>query len=126
MTGQKPVLIYDGRCSFCKIWIDYWKQLTGERIEYRASQDLEGAFPEFSVEFPYLERAEEVDPLTVAYVVEKEDGSRTEVLRTALPAALRRIIEDDLPADMQRRVRVVAAELSALAARLDGSIPMLS
>ncbi|HTS76659.1 MAG TPA: lipase maturation factor family protein [Bryobacteraceae bacterium] len=46
MTGQKPVLIYDGRCSFCKIWIDYWKQLTGERIEYRASQDLEGAFPE--------------------------------------------------------------------------------
>ena len=39
MPDPKPVLVWDGRCGFCKIWVDYWKQLTGDRIEYRTSQD---------------------------------------------------------------------------------------
>jgi predicted DCC family thiol-disulfide oxidoreductase YuxK len=42
---DKPLLIYDGRCGFCKIWIDYWKQLTGDRMEYAASQDVADQFP---------------------------------------------------------------------------------
>jgi predicted DCC family thiol-disulfide oxidoreductase YuxK len=41
-----PVLIYDGRCSFCKIWIDYWKRLTGDRVEYAASQDVADQYPQ--------------------------------------------------------------------------------
>lgn len=41
-----PVLIYDGRCGFCRIWIDYWKQLTGDRIEYVASQEVGDRFPQ--------------------------------------------------------------------------------
>jgi predicted DCC family thiol-disulfide oxidoreductase YuxK len=46
VPGQKPVLIYDGRCSFCKIWIEYWKILTGDRIDYAASQDVAGQYPQ--------------------------------------------------------------------------------
>src|ERR1700756_2815926 len=43
---DKPLLIYDGNCGFCKIWIAYWKQLTGDRVEYAASQDVRDQFPE--------------------------------------------------------------------------------
>lgn len=42
----KPLLIYDGRCGFCKIWIDYWKQLTGDRVAYAASQEAGGQYPQ--------------------------------------------------------------------------------
>jgi len=46
-----PVLLYDGKCGFCRIWIDYWRRITdqktpGEKIEYIASQDSGGRFPQ--------------------------------------------------------------------------------
>ncbi len=41
----KSVLIYDGKCGFCRIWLDYWRQLTEDRIEYIASQDVGDRFP---------------------------------------------------------------------------------
>lgn len=46
MTREKPLLIYDGRCGFCKIWIEYWKKLTGERVQYAASQEVGEQFPQ--------------------------------------------------------------------------------
>ena len=46
MSEPKPVLIYDGHCGFCRIWLDYWRQLTGDRIEYLASQDVGARFPQ--------------------------------------------------------------------------------
>ena len=46
MPREKPLLIYDGNCGFCKIWIDYWKQLTGDRVAYAASQHVRDQFPE--------------------------------------------------------------------------------
>lgn len=48
MTSSKPLLIYDGRCGFCKIWIDYWRKLTGDRVEYAASQDVGEKYPQIS------------------------------------------------------------------------------
>jgi predicted DCC family thiol-disulfide oxidoreductase YuxK len=33
-VNKRPVLIYDGDCSFCKLWIGYWGALTGDRVEY--------------------------------------------------------------------------------------------
>ena len=44
MSG-KPVLIFDGKCGFCRIWIRYWDQLTGPGIEYRASEDAAADYP---------------------------------------------------------------------------------
>jgi len=35
----RPVLIYDGDCRFCTLWIRRWQQETGDTIEYLASQD---------------------------------------------------------------------------------------
>ena len=43
---MQPLLIYDGRCGFCRIWIDYWQRLTGDRIEYAPSQDAGPRFPQ--------------------------------------------------------------------------------
>jgi lipase maturation factor 1 len=47
---SKPVLIYDGKCSFCGIWLNYWQALLGDSIGYVASQDLTAE------EFPTLDR----------------------------------------------------------------------
>ncbi|MBZ5634965.1 MAG: lipase maturation factor family protein [Acidobacteriia bacterium] len=43
---MQPLLIYDGRCGFCRIWVDYGKRLTGERIDYAPSQEVGGRFPQ--------------------------------------------------------------------------------
>ena len=81
----------------------------------------DGAYPELCVEFPYIERAEEVDPLTVAYAVDNEDGSRTELLRTTLTAALLRCLESEPPRkDRGHRTRALIAELRVLAERVEG------
>ena len=47
---MQPLLIYDGRCGFCRIWIDYWKRLTGERIDYAPSQEAAAKFPQIPPE----------------------------------------------------------------------------
>jgi lipase maturation factor 1 len=41
-----PVVIFDGRCGFCRIWIEYWKALTGGRVGYAASQDVGRLYPQ--------------------------------------------------------------------------------
>ena len=45
---QRPLLIYDGNCSFCRIWIDYWRQLTGDQLNYAASQDVAAQYPQIT------------------------------------------------------------------------------
>ena len=50
MSSSKPLLIYDGKCGFCKIWLDYWRKLTGDRVEYAASQDVGQQYPQISKE----------------------------------------------------------------------------
>ena len=46
MPADKPILIFDGKCGFCRIWIDYWRKLTGDRVEYLASQEVGDRFPQ--------------------------------------------------------------------------------
>jgi predicted DCC family thiol-disulfide oxidoreductase YuxK len=43
------VLVFDGDCSFCRIWIGYWKELTGDKIEYVPYQTDAGRFPDIPV-----------------------------------------------------------------------------
>ena len=45
-----PIMIYDGDCNFCCIWIDYWKQLTGDTVAYRPYQEVEDQYPQISRE----------------------------------------------------------------------------
>ncbi len=100
------------------------QSMVNETIEYwlrGLANGHDGQFPELSVEFPYLEREENVDALTLAYVVDNEDGSRTELLRTTLSQVLERCREEeDSSADRKSRARAMAAELRALAGKIDG------
>ena len=50
MSTSKPLLIYDGNCGFCRIWLDYSRKLTGERIEYAPSQEVGGQYPQIPKE----------------------------------------------------------------------------
>jgi predicted DCC family thiol-disulfide oxidoreductase YuxK len=50
VSFSKPLLIYDGKCGFCKIWLDYWRKLTGDGVAYAASQDVGGQYPHISKE----------------------------------------------------------------------------
>jgi predicted DCC family thiol-disulfide oxidoreductase YuxK/uncharacterized membrane protein len=45
---QKPLMIFDGDCNFCTLWIRRWRQMTGEAVDYLPSQDASVAaqFPE--------------------------------------------------------------------------------
>jgi predicted DCC family thiol-disulfide oxidoreductase YuxK len=42
---DRPLLIFDGDCSFCKAWIHYAQALTGDRILYAPYQDAASSFP---------------------------------------------------------------------------------
>ncbi len=37
--SDNPLVLYDGKCGFCRIWIQYWTQLTGKQLDYAPSQE---------------------------------------------------------------------------------------
>src|SRR5271165_2517860 len=47
---EKPLLIYDGQCGFCRTWIDYYRSLTGSAVDYPPSQEVTETFPQISEE----------------------------------------------------------------------------
>jgi predicted DCC family thiol-disulfide oxidoreductase YuxK len=44
--SERPLLIFDGKCGFCRIWIQYWEQITGTSIEYAPSQEVGARYPQ--------------------------------------------------------------------------------
>jgi predicted DCC family thiol-disulfide oxidoreductase YuxK len=48
---SKPVMVYDGECNFCRLWICRWQQSTGERVDYIPYQEptLRSRFPELPI-----------------------------------------------------------------------------
>lgn len=49
----KPLLVFDGDCNFCALWIRRWAQLTGDAVDYLPSKDptVASRFPEIPREF---------------------------------------------------------------------------
>ena len=45
---SRPLLIFDGDCSFCRAWVEYWKDLTGDRVEYSPLVEVGERFPQVS------------------------------------------------------------------------------
>ena len=45
-----PLLIFDDECAFCRIWIEYWKRLTGDRVAYVPFQQAADQFPDIPSE----------------------------------------------------------------------------
>src|SRR5471030_1753189 len=41
-----PVLIWDGECHFCRMWIERWRAMTAGEIDYATYQDAADRFPE--------------------------------------------------------------------------------
>ena len=48
--AAQPVLIFDGDCGFCRLWIERWRAATGGRVEYLPSQKAAARFPELTAE----------------------------------------------------------------------------
>lgn len=46
----RPLLIFDGDCYFCLHWIERWRELTGETVEYVPFQAVVDRFPEIPPE----------------------------------------------------------------------------
>ena len=48
----KPLMVYDGDCRFCGLWIRRWQQLTVDAVDYLPSQDpqIASRFPEIAPE----------------------------------------------------------------------------
>lgn len=42
----KPLLIWDGECHFCRRWIERWREITRDEVDYEASQKIGDRFPE--------------------------------------------------------------------------------
>src|SRR4029453_4092630 len=46
----KPVLIWDGGCCFCRLWIERWRQMTAGKVDYTTYQKAAEHFPEIPTE----------------------------------------------------------------------------
>lgn len=46
MPAAKPVLVFDGDCGFCRFWVEYARQLTGDAVEYAPFQEAAERFPD--------------------------------------------------------------------------------
>ena len=45
---SRPLLVFDGDCSFCRAWAKYWKDLTGDRVDYSPLLEVGDRFPQVS------------------------------------------------------------------------------
>jgi predicted DCC family thiol-disulfide oxidoreductase YuxK len=47
----KPLMIFDGDCNFCALWVRRWQQMTGGSVDYLPAQD-----PSIPAQFPEITR----------------------------------------------------------------------
>ena len=47
---DRPLLIFDGDCGFCRLWIERWRAMTGDRVGYATSAEAAPRFPEIPAE----------------------------------------------------------------------------
>jgi predicted DCC family thiol-disulfide oxidoreductase YuxK len=46
----KPLLIWDGDCDFCRLWIERWREMTAGKVDYTTYQEAGDRFYEISRE----------------------------------------------------------------------------
>ena len=44
-----PLLVFDGDCNFCTLWVRRWQQMTGDSVDYMPAQD-----PRIAAQFPEI------------------------------------------------------------------------
>ena len=45
---MRPLLVYDGDCSFCRAWIARWRSVTDDQVDYAPFQSVARHFPDMS------------------------------------------------------------------------------
>lgn len=50
MTGTKPLAIFDGKCSFCRIWIEYFRAVTDGTVDFAPYQEAAASYPDIPIE----------------------------------------------------------------------------
>ena len=43
---ERPLMLFDGNCGFCKRWIERWQRVTGDTVDYAPAQSMSSRFPE--------------------------------------------------------------------------------
>ena len=46
---SRPLLVFDGDCAFCALWVRYWHRLTGEAVDYQPYQKVAVHYPGIGV-----------------------------------------------------------------------------
>jgi predicted DCC family thiol-disulfide oxidoreductase YuxK len=47
---DKPLVVFDGDCGFCRFWIARWQSISGDRLDYAPYQEVASRFPEIEVD----------------------------------------------------------------------------
>jgi len=47
---ERPLLVFDGDCGFCRYWIARWRRATGESVQYAPYQEVADRFPEIALQ----------------------------------------------------------------------------
>src|ERR1700751_482424 len=47
---SKPLMIWDGECHFCRLWIGRWQQITAGKVDYLTSQQAAHQFPQIPID----------------------------------------------------------------------------
>lgn len=58
---EKPLMVYDGDCNFCRRWITRWQVITGDRVDYAPFQEVACQFSEVPKEV-FEEAVQFVEP----------------------------------------------------------------
>lgn len=45
----KPLMVWDGKCSFCAYWISYWQKISGEAIAFESYETAAARFPDLDL-----------------------------------------------------------------------------
>jgi len=61
----RPLMIFDGDCNFCTLWIRRWQQITGDAVDYLPAQA-----PRIAAQFPEIPR----ENLATAVQLVETDG----------------------------------------------------
>lgn len=46
--SNKPTLLFDGDCSFCRTWVERWRKSVGKAVKFRSYQEAHNDFPQVS------------------------------------------------------------------------------
>lgn len=46
--NEKPMMVWDGECNFCRYWITVLRHKTGDKVMYQPYQEVTDYFPDIS------------------------------------------------------------------------------